>query len=281
MVGIPRLKFKGTLLSTSSRAFSLELPVAVLGFIFVFMTVQLPPLPTQKVQIDQLGDSSIYPRRKMSFDVSGALALSFFVATLVLALSIGGNDVPWAHPAIPTLLVLSAMSFMAFVILERRTLETPLVPLYLVVRRSIWPLFVVTFFKDTSFMTVRKFRPVEWKIYWRTDNTLAVIPHITVQQRHGSSHYYSWRLTRGNGSNWYSGRQFSRWSIHSSIPPPQGHTYKLNGIVTRSSDPNSLALERLGTGGRSWFRDSRMRYMQWYRHWHSTCRLAEKCRFHW
>ncbi|KAF6227197.1 hypothetical protein HO133_008639 [Letharia lupina] len=135
-------------------AFALELPVAILGFVFVFITVQLPPLPSQRIQIDQPGDSIVRPQQKLSFDIYGAMALASFVATLVLALSMGGNDVPWSHPAIPTLLVLSGLSFVFFLIIERRTLDTPLVPLYLVVRRSIWPLFVITFFKDMAFMTL-------------------------------------------------------------------------------------------------------------------------------
>lgn len=159
MVGILRLIFEDTILNRAgSRAFALELPVAILGFVFVFITVQLPPLPSQRIQIDQPGDSIVRPQQKLSFDIYGAMALASFVATLVLALSMGGNDVPWSHPAIPTLLVLSGLSFVFFLIIERRTLDTPLVPLYLVVRRSIWPLFVITFFKDMAFMTVCELR---------------------------------------------------------------------------------------------------------------------------
>ena len=55
---------------------------------------------------------------------------------------------------IPTLLSLSLLSFMGFVVVGRRTLETPLVPLRTLAKRSIWSLFAITYFKDMAFLTV-------------------------------------------------------------------------------------------------------------------------------
>ena len=186
MVSTFHLKFGVVLLKLAGcRAFAIELPVAVLGFASVFVTVQLPHLPTQKAQPDEQSNSSNDLHQKMSFDVYGALTLSSFVITLVLALSMGGNDVPWAHPGISTLLMLSAVSFVAFAVVETRTAGIPLVPLYLVFQRSIWPLFAVTYFKDMAFMTVREstflfqFRSKAWP--QRPDGVLAFIPHITTQ----------------------------------------------------------------------------------------------------
>ena len=73
-----------------------------------------------------------------------------FIATLILALSIGGNDIPWNHPIIPILLSFSVVFLACFVFFELQISRTPLVPLRLLVRRSIWPIFAVTFFKDMA-----------------------------------------------------------------------------------------------------------------------------------
>ena len=136
------------------RTFAIELPLAILGFVLVFATIRLPPLPSQTLSVDH----PHYRKNrseKISFDVYGAITLSLSITTLVFALSMGGNDVPWVHPVIPTLLSLSLLSFISFVIVEKHTFKTPLMPLQFIARRSLWPLFAVTFFKDMAVMTVR------------------------------------------------------------------------------------------------------------------------------
>lgn len=130
--------------------FTLELPVAVAGAIAVMMTVRLPPLPTQKIKLDPAGKEVLRPAQKASFDVLGAAVLSSFIATLVFALSMGGNDVPWNHPVIPALLSFSLVFFASFVFVEMRSSSTPLIPLRLMIRKSTWPIFAVTFFKDMA-----------------------------------------------------------------------------------------------------------------------------------
>ena len=136
------------------RAFAIELPVAIIGFSLVLLIVRLPPLPTQRTQVDQNYKRDVRPQLKMSFDVLGGVTLSLFVSTFVFALSMGGNDLPWSHPAIPILLSISLVSFIGFVIIEKQTSKAPLVPLQVIIQRSIWPLFTITFFKDMAFMTV-------------------------------------------------------------------------------------------------------------------------------
>ena len=124
--------------------------MALTGATAVFLTVRLPPLPTQKWNLDQSGKVDTRTFQKASFDLPGAATLSLFIATLILALSMGGNDIAWNHILILILISFSVVFFASFVFLELRTSHSPLVPLRLLSRRSIWPIFAVTFFKDMA-----------------------------------------------------------------------------------------------------------------------------------
>ena len=142
---------------TITRSFLLELPVATAGAIAVISTLRLPPLPTQKSQFERFGKVDLRPSQSASFDLPGAAILSSFIVTLVFALSMGGNDIPWNHPVIPILLSFSLALLACFVFCELRTSSTPLVPLRLLTKRSIWPIFVVTFLKDMAGIPVSLF----------------------------------------------------------------------------------------------------------------------------
>lgn len=132
------------------RAFTLELPVAIAGAIAVTLTVRLPPLPTQTIEVDPAKLERLRPSRKARLHVPGTIALSASVAMMVIALSIGGNDVPWSHPVIPILISLSLILLVGFAYVEIRVASTPLLPVQLLNWSTIWPVFAVVIFKDMA-----------------------------------------------------------------------------------------------------------------------------------
>lgn len=58
------------------------------------------------------------------------------MSTLVLGLNLGGNEVPWTDPVILTILPLSAVFFVLFLIVEGNYAEEPIMPLYFLRKRT-------------------------------------------------------------------------------------------------------------------------------------------------
>jgi hypothetical protein len=58
------------------------------------------------------------------------------VSTLILGLNFGGNELPWSHPFVLTVLPLSGAAFIAFLIVEGKFAKEPIMPLYLLSHRT-------------------------------------------------------------------------------------------------------------------------------------------------
>lgn len=126
----------------------------------MLFTLRLPKLFTQKatprlrssqsIDEEELSDSKIN-----HFDLLGSLILFTFIACLVLGFGIAGNDVPWSHPAVLTLLPASLIFFIIFIYYELRLASFPLVPIEVFKKQAIWSLFLTTFCLDFAVMTVR------------------------------------------------------------------------------------------------------------------------------
>jgi len=139
----------------STRAFFLELPIAVVLFFLVLFTLQLPALPTQKARTTEVeGDQESLPTVGLKFDISGSFVLLLCIIALVLGLNMAGNDVPWSHPLISTLLCLSIVLLGIFVYIEIHTAAAPLIPMNLLRQRSIASLNGAEFFKSMGIMAV-------------------------------------------------------------------------------------------------------------------------------
>lgn len=91
------------------------------------------------------------------FDYGGTLLLILSMIGLVLALNLGGNDLPWSHPIIPVLFTLFVCGLTAFVIYEVNVASKPLVPMRLLTQGEIAPIFGAQFFKSCTSMAVRSF----------------------------------------------------------------------------------------------------------------------------
>jgi pheromone shutdown protein TraB len=77
------------------------------------------------------------PRGFHRIDFLGSISLATTITTFLLALSIGGQKLPWSHFIIWTLFASSAVSGILFLLVEGFVAHEPIVPLRLFVHRDI------------------------------------------------------------------------------------------------------------------------------------------------
>ena len=58
------------------------------------------------------------------------------MTALILGLNLGGNELPWTHPVVLTILPFSALFFILFLVVEGKYATEPIMPLYLLSRRT-------------------------------------------------------------------------------------------------------------------------------------------------
>jgi len=81
---------------------------------------------------------------------------------MILGLNLGGNELPWSHPLVLTMLPLAAFFFILLLVVEGKFAKQPILPLYLLSHRT--PLaaalvFMFTFYADTSQIGFRRWLP--------------------------------------------------------------------------------------------------------------------------
>ncbi|EHY57057.1 hypothetical protein ABEF92_003407 [Exophiala dermatitidis] len=129
-------------------AFAMEAPLALVALLAVSLSLKLPPLPTQSTGSGSAGSGSPILH---DFDAMGAVLLLIFVACAICGFGIAGYDVFWNSPAVAGLLGASILFAAIFVWYEHRVIHRPLIPIRNCARRPVWPILLVTFFKDMAF----------------------------------------------------------------------------------------------------------------------------------
>lgn len=142
------------LLTIVHRAFLFELPFAPILLICGTLVIRLPKLarPLAQQTIEQ-GSREIL--KGGLFDLTGTGILSVFLITLVLALNLGGNDLPWSHPLIAVLAALSGACLAVFIWYELCVAVVPLIPVKLLLTREIFPIMATAFCSNGFFGAVR------------------------------------------------------------------------------------------------------------------------------
>ncbi len=105
--------------------FYINLPVGIIALIVLAAT-----LPAQ----------SSFARHAIDYLGAGLLALS--LASIVLVTDLGGTEYSWSSPLMIALVVISVVSLIAFILVERRASE-PVLPLRLFRMRDVWVTSVV------------------------------------------------------------------------------------------------------------------------------------------
>ncbi|CAK7220078.1 hypothetical protein SBRCBS47491_004067 [Sporothrix bragantina] len=116
-------------------AFYVQVPVSIISAILVFFLVRVPP--HQAADDVGLGHSNSALSQLGRIDFPGAGFLVAFLVTLLLGLSAGGNIVPWTHPLVIASVPLALAFFVAFVLWEANYAHHPIIPVRLVVRRTV------------------------------------------------------------------------------------------------------------------------------------------------
>jgi len=94
-------------------AFLLEAPMVPILLIWGAISIRVPK-PFPQFAAEDVGIGLQHLKNGL-FDVSGTALFVCAIASLVLALNLGGNDLAWRHPLIPTLFAASVTFFVTFV----------------------------------------------------------------------------------------------------------------------------------------------------------------------
>jgi len=106
-------------------AFMVPIPVTLFAMLLVFFTVRIPTVnPEYQCQLKRI-------------DFLGAIMLCTTLGLILLALTSGGNFVPWTHLLARTPILLSVMSLLLFLFVETKYAVEPIMPFHLLWNRSI------------------------------------------------------------------------------------------------------------------------------------------------
>ena len=105
-------------------AFLIQVPFICVSGLLVFFLVKIPVKEHDKSGLKRI-------------DFLGAALLVVSLVLLLLGLNSGGNQYPWTHPFILTVLPLSFVTFLAFIYVEDRVSSEPIIPVRLILRRTV------------------------------------------------------------------------------------------------------------------------------------------------
>ncbi|TRX96264.1 hypothetical protein FHL15_002988 [Xylaria flabelliformis] len=97
-------------------AFLVQVPPVLVSAVLVAYLVHIPPKTSEKSRLRRI-------------DFTGVLSLVTFLVFLLLGLNTGGNIVPWTHPLPLTILPLSLVALIFFVVWESRVAQ-PVIPTF-------------------------------------------------------------------------------------------------------------------------------------------------------
>ncbi|KAI0194102.1 major facilitator superfamily transporter [Xylaria flabelliformis] len=105
-------------------AFLVQVPPVLVSAVLVAYLVHIPPKTSEKSRLRRI-------------DFTGVLSLVTFLVFLLLGLNTGGNIVPWTHPLPLTILPLSLVALIFFVVWESRVAQ-PVIPVRLLFDRTVF-----------------------------------------------------------------------------------------------------------------------------------------------
>ncbi|MCJ1352741.1 MAG: hypothetical protein MMC33_002725 [Icmadophila ericetorum] len=132
-------------------AFLIQVPFVALSTVIVYFTVNIPVKATEK---------SAWKR----IDYLGSFMLIVTLVTLLLGLNSGGNLVPWTHPLVLTTLPLSALLLLGFIYVENNYAAEPVIPVKLLLDRTVLSACFTNFFITISTFGVLFFAPIYFQV---------------------------------------------------------------------------------------------------------------------
>lgn len=110
--------------------------VPIITLAIVLCLIYLPNPPSEETDPTQIRTSEANRKSKFRrIDFKGSFIFAFAILSLLLPISIGGVNVPWAHPIVGSLVVLSVFLLVWFIAVEKQQ-EEPILPLEIFQRRD-------------------------------------------------------------------------------------------------------------------------------------------------
>lgn len=97
-------------------------------------------------------------------DFLGAFTIVSTLVLLLLGLNSGGEIVPWTHPLILTSLSLSVISFALFIYVEKYHAAEPILPLHLMLNRTVISACMTNWFGGMTYFTMLFYGPIYFQV---------------------------------------------------------------------------------------------------------------------
>ncbi|KAI5460185.1 major facilitator superfamily domain-containing protein [Mariannaea sp. PMI_226] len=152
-------------------SFGIQAPMFVIAMFLCW--INLPSnLSGRNSQIADDGESSI-SAKLTRVDFFGASVLGAFVLLLLLPLELGGNEVAWSHPLIPSLFAAAAVFLVLLVLVEKRWAKEPVLELGLFAQRDTVLSFLVMGFQAAAQLGMMFSVPLYFQVTQRASNSEA------------------------------------------------------------------------------------------------------------
>jgi len=171
-------------------AFYVQVPFIVVAGVLGAIFVDVPVKVTDKSRLRRV-------------DFSGAILLSASLVLLLLGLNSGGNLVPWTHPLVLTSLPLSAVAFVAFVLVEDRLASEPIIPVRLLLHRTVASACLTNWFVTMAVFGLFYYVPIYFQTVQSLSTTAAGARLIPQSVGASIGSLGSGILMRATGRYWY------------------------------------------------------------------------------
>lgn len=145
--------------SNFPRSFLLQCPLALVAIVLVAWKLNGPDSSSSPPETE--GKS-----RFRRIDFLGSAAIAATISTFILALDLGGQQLPWSHPFIWILIASSALCGLIFLLIEAFVAHEPIISLRLLVQRDMMTTNALGFLQSVAQFGVGFFnRPVVHEQY--------------------------------------------------------------------------------------------------------------------
>jgi MFS family permease len=147
-------------------AFLIQVPFVCISGLLVFFLVKIPVKEHNKSALNRI-------------DFLGAALLVTSLVLLLLGLNSGGNQFPWNHPFILTVLPMSFVVFLGFICVEERVATEPIIPVRLILRRTVLSACLTNWFGTMSVFLALYYVPLYLQVrdFSAFDSGLRLIPY--------------------------------------------------------------------------------------------------------
>lgn len=171
-------------------AFYIQVPFIIVAGISAYIAIDVPIKETDKSKIKRV-------------DFLGAATLSATLVLLLLGLNSGGNVVPWNHPLVYVSLPLSFASLLAFIYIEDRVASEPIIPVRLMLHRTVWAACLTNWFETMSVFALLYYGPVYFQVILDMNTTQAGVRLIPQSVGAAVGSLGTGLLMRATGRYWW------------------------------------------------------------------------------